>query len=247
MGYNGIIDIFLAILQPLFPYTFDPVFTPLLGLGSPLTGARITIIAVSIVLSGIISIVYYLLMDVDAYQELKEKREALNKKMKEARNEGDTEQANEHMKEMASMQKEFFMLMMKPMLASMVLFFFLLPWMYTTFTPIVTMSPADSGYEGTLQYNGYSQSMSISGSNATTVQIGGSDYEVGETFSMDGLRWKVLNINTDGEQATTKFAAEIVPLPVALPLVGDELGWLGTYILVSIPFTFIFRKMLGIQ
>lgn len=33
----------------------------------------------------------------------------------------------------------------------------------------------------------------------------------------------------------------------ALPLFGNSLGWLGWYIICSLPFTSFFRKMLGVQ
>lgn len=144
------------------------------------------------------------------------------------------------------MQKDFFTVMLKPMFASMFVFFLLLPWMFTTFNPVVGLDAAGNGtYTGTLDFNGQQMPFDIDTSGNATVVVDGQEATIGEVVVMDDLRWKVQSVDTEAGQA--KFAAEIVPLPVSLPLLGDELGWLGTYILISIPFTFGFRKMLGIQ
>lgn len=248
MAYGFIIDFFLSLVQPLFPYTFDPVFGSLLAVGSPLTGARLTIVLVSVVLSALVSVLYYILMDVEKYQEIKEKREELNEKMQAARDEENMEEANEYMKEMAGMQKEFFSVMLKPMFASMFIFFLLLPWLFSTFTPVIALSAGatNATYTGTLGFNGQQIPIEVDASgNETAVVVEDETYAVGDTFHMGDLPWKVKTIDT--EAGTVKVAAEVVPLPLSLPFLGDELGWLGTYILVSIPLTFLFRRWLGIQ
>lgn len=43
------------------------------------------------------------------------------------------------------------------------------------------------------------------------------------------------------------FAGPIVILPFSLPIFGNDFGWLMWYLLASIPLTYIFRKMLGVQ
>jgi len=35
----------------------------------------------------------------------------------------------------------------------------------------------------------------------------------------------------------------VIPFPFTLPLLGDSLGWLGTYFIASIIFTTVFRKL----
>lgn len=244
MAYGFAIDFFLGLVQPLFPYTFDPVFGLLLGVGSPLTGARLTIVLVSIALSALISVLYYLLMDVEEYQRIKEKRETLNRKMKEAREDEDMDEANKYMKEMAGMQKEFFTVMLKPMFASMFIFFLLLPWMFVTFNPVVPLQ-GNGTMSGELVFNGHALPVTVEEAANRTVVVDGQNATIGEVITMDDMRWKLQAV--DAEAGEAKFAAEIVPLPFSLPFLGDELGWLGAYILISIPFTFGFRKMLGIQ
>lgn len=248
MAYGFLIDTFLAFTQPLFPYTFDPVFGPLLGMGSPLTGARLTVAAISVLLAGLLSLLYYWLMDLEAYEEFKEKRSNLQDKMQEARDEGNTEEASKYTKEMMEMNMENMRLMLKPMLVSMVLFFLILPWMYTTFNPVVPMQETGAGVAGTLQFNGGGETaMTLEQRNNTSViVVDGETLAEGDRFLMEDLPWKVQTITAD-EEAEVKVAAEIIQLPANLPLVGDELGWLGSYILIVIPLTFIFRKKLGIQ
>ncbi len=246
MGYGIAIDIFLGLVRPLFPYTFDPLFTPLLAVGSPLTGARLTLLAISVILAAILSIVYYLLMDLEAYQELQDRREELNEKMKEARDDGDIEESKEYMSEMSEMTMDNMKIMLKPMLASMVIFFLILPWMYVTFVPIVDVAPSGDGtYTGEMVFNGRSMPLKVVNRTEPAVVLDGENYTVGESFMMGDLPWKVKNIDMDNQDV--RLAAEIVQLPVSLPVVGDEMGWLSTYILIIIPFNFLFRKLLGIQ
>ncbi len=39
----------------------------------------------------------------------------------------------------------------------------------------------------------------------------------------------------------------VVLLPFALPFFGSELGWIAWYLIVSIPLSLLFRKMLGVH
>jgi len=43
------------------------------------------------------------------------------------------------------------------------------------------------------------------------------------------------------------FPGNIVNLPIALPFWGATLGWLGWYILISIPLNQLFRTILGVE
>jgi uncharacterized membrane protein (DUF106 family) len=250
MAYGFMIDFFLNLVRPLFPYTFDPILKPLLAVGSAHTGGLLTVAAVSIGLSAVLMLLRYVLMDLEKHEEIKEKRSELQDKMKEAQEDGDTEKTNEHMQEMMALQKDVFQLQMKPMIVSMVVFFVVLPWMYTTFVPIVTVTPANGGgFSGELVYNGYTEPVEVM--NQTdgdpVVTVDGTELAVGDTFTMDDLHWKLKKVTPAGDGYHVRFAAEIIQMPFSLPFVGDELGWFGTYFLFVIPFTIIFGKMLGIQ
>ncbi len=43
------------------------------------------------------------------------------------------------------------------------------------------------------------------------------------------------------------FSGQIALLPFSLPFFGNDFGWLMWYFVVSIPFTQLFRKMLGVE
>lgn len=246
-GYNFPISFFLDLLEPLFPYTFDPLLTPLLAMGSPHTGALLAIAVVSVGLSAALMGLKYLLMDLEKHREFQERRKEINEKMKAAQNDGEVDKANEHMQEMLKMQKEFFQLQMKPMLVSMLVFFLVLPWMYTTFMPVVSLSASGGAYSGELAYNGVSVPMTVENNSEPRVVVDGETYTEGDRFMMDDLPWKVKQIDISDESADVKLAAEVIQLPVSLPGVGDELGWLGTYILFVLPASIVFGKLLGIQ
>ena len=43
------------------------------------------------------------------------------------------------------------------------------------------------------------------------------------------------------------FTGPVVSLPFTLPFFGNDFGWLMWYMLASLPATYMFRKMLGVQ
>jgi len=43
------------------------------------------------------------------------------------------------------------------------------------------------------------------------------------------------------------FTGPVAMLPFALPYFGNDFGWLMWYMLASLPVTYMFRKMLGVQ
>jgi len=43
------------------------------------------------------------------------------------------------------------------------------------------------------------------------------------------------------------FQSVVVYFPVALPFIGNDLGWFGIYIVVALVTTMIFRKLLGLD
>ncbi len=43
------------------------------------------------------------------------------------------------------------------------------------------------------------------------------------------------------------FTGPVAALPFSLPFFGSDFGWLAWYFLASLPMTYIFRKLLGVQ
>ncbi len=247
--YNFMIDMFLRLVEPLFPYTFDPLLKPLLTLGGPHTGALLTVAVISVGLSAMLMVLKYFLMDMDKYEEVKTRRKDLNKKMKKAKKDNDPDATGEHMQEMMALQKDMFASQMKPMLVSMVIFFIVLPWMYVTFTPIVDLTPQTDGtYTGTLEHNGYELDLTVVNQTdgEPVVVMDDTEYAVGDGVVMEDLTWSIRAISLENAQ-TIRLSAVILHLPFTLPLIGDTLGWFGTYFLFILPFSLIFGRLLGIQ
>lgn len=248
MGYAGIYGFLLGLMEPIFPYTFDPLFGPLLGVGSAATGARLTIVFVTVTVAGLYSGITYILMDRERYHEVKEEINEIQEKLKEAQENDELDKSTEHMKESFSKQMEMMKTRQKPMLVTFLLFFLVFPWLFATFTPITTLPAADGGYEGTFAFNGRSMPMAVQNETGTAaVVVDGTSYAVGETFTMGDLPWKVKSISTADGSAEVKLAAVIWYSPVPLPLTGTDVGWLATYILLNIPVTMYISKKLGIQ
>jgi uncharacterized membrane protein (DUF106 family) len=44
-----------------------------------------------------------------------------------------------------------------------------------------------------------------------------------------------------------EHASAVIKMPFSFPLIGTESGWLAWYILSTLPFTFSFRKLLGVD
>ena len=42
------------------------------------------------------------------------------------------------------------------------------------------------------------------------------------------------------------FSDSVISLPFSLPFLGNDFGWLAWYVTLSIPFSFIFRRALGV-
>ncbi|MCJ7478849.1 MAG: EMC3/TMCO1 family protein [Candidatus Nanohaloarchaeota archaeon QJJ-7] len=247
MAYGGIYGFLLGFMEPIFPYTFDPLFGPLLGLGSPLTGVRVTVAAVTITVAVLYTLITYYLMDLEKYQKVKDEISEIQEKMKEAQENEDMGESTDHMKKSFKKQLEMMKTRQKPMLVTFLLFFLVFPWLFATFNPIVTLPAADGGYQGDFAFNGGSMNLQVQNQTGNaSVLVDGENYEVGETFRMDDLPWKVKNIKTD-DSANVELAAVVWYSPVPLPGTGKDVGWLATYILLNIPVTMYLSKKLGIQ
>lgn len=247
MAYGGIYGFLLGIMEPFFPYTFDPLFGPLLSVGSPATGARLTVVVVTAVVAVLYSIITYLLMDREKYREVKEEISEIQEKMKEAQEDENLGDSTDHMKESLKKQGEMFKARQKPMIVTFLLFFLVFPWLFATFSPVVTLQQVDGGYEGTLEMNGRTLPLTVQNQTGNaSVVVDGESYAVGDTVKMGDLPWKVKRISTDGT-AEVKMSAVIWYSPVPIPGTGKDVGWLATYILLNIPITMFLSKKLGIQ
>ncbi len=190
----------------------------------------VTIIA--IILIFVINLGYKFLIKQEEAKIIKERQKELNKQAKEENKKGNSQKSNELLNEMLKENGKLMKMTMKPMLVSMVLVILVLPWVASNYGDIYTQLNATS--------------FSLSGKeipiivNNDKITIEGKDYEYGKNVQFEGNNWKI------NKTDKIEFVKIIALLPVSLPYVNDDLGWLGWYFVVSLPAMIIMRKLMGI-
>lgn len=237
-----------TILTTLFSF-YNTVFQPLL-----VQGPYISLAAISAALALIISLLYWLILDAEKRDEIKEKLDKQQEKMKEAQKDDDKD-ASKYMKKSFELNRDFMIVNFKPSIATMVLVMLIFPWLGSTFSPAIGMQPTgNSTFQGNLTYAQQQTPITVDNTTANvTVIVDGEEYAVGDKFSEYGIDWRIKNFHyseggfTSTEGYKLKTSAEFIPLPIGLPFAGDELNWLGYYIIVLMPLSILFRKLLGVQ
>ncbi|NMJ76877.1 DUF106 domain-containing protein [Nanohaloarchaea archaeon] len=233
------------LLAPLFSF-YDSVFQPLLG-----AGPYVSLGFFSAALAALFAVIYWFLLDVERADEIKDKLNKYQDKMKEARENDNDDEASKHLKKTLQLNQKFMMLNIKPMLATIVFVGLFFPWLGNTYAPNVDMNQTDnSTFTGQLQYAGNTQELKVSNESSVLVESGNSTAGIKEDIEVLDVRWQVADfqrLQGGDSDARLKLNAEFVPLPVSLPFVGNALNWLGFYFILIMPLTYVFRKLLGVQ
>lgn len=95
----------------------------------------------SVVLSFVISVIYRVLTDPEKIRRLKDEAKFYNKKVKKAQKSGNKEEIDRYTGEMLKASQKQMKMTMKPMFASMILFFFILGSFHTMFADVVVQLP----------------------------------------------------------------------------------------------------------
>jgi uncharacterized membrane protein (DUF106 family) len=217
----------------------------------------------SLVISFIISVLYRLLTNPDEVRKCKEDMKFYKEKSKEAQKEGDREKVADYSSEMLKASQKQFRMSMRPMLASMMLFFLLLGWLHGSFSNLIVDFSGQQnaravfyGEEHEVRYDPGGETFSVS---VDLNDDGGfADDEVfgaGDVFSTgDGTAYWSASKSISGflfftqeQENQVTFSMMIAKLPFAMPLLGSYLTWFWWYIFISIPATIIFRKLLGVE
>jgi uncharacterized membrane protein (DUF106 family) len=233
------------LLAPLFSF-YDSVFQPLLA-----AGPYVSLGFFSAALAALFAVIYWFLLDVERADEIKDKLNKYQDKMKEARENDNDDEASKHLKKTLQLNQKFMMLNIKPMLATIVFVGLFFPWLGNTYAPNVDMNQTDnSTFTGQLQYAGNTQELKVSNESSVLVESGNSTAGIKEDIEVLDVRWQVAGfqrLQGEDSDARLKLNAEFVPLPVSLPFVGNALNWLGFYFILIMPLTYVFRKLLGVQ
>lgn len=244
----------VAGIEPLLTamYGFyNSLFQPLLAMGP-----YVSLGFFSTVLAGMFSLIYWYLLDIERADKIKDKLSERQDKMKEARSNGNSDKASEHMQKTMELNQRLMKLNIKPMIATMVFVALIFPWLGNTFAPAVEMTQTSGNmYEGELKYAGRNTTLQVDNSSKNVlVKTDGKEAGIGDNINAAGINWEIKsfgqkkgNFLISGSSATVlKLNAEFIELPFAIPLAGKALNWLGFYIVIAMPLTYIFRKMLGV-
>lgn len=229
---------------------YNVIFQPLLALGP-----YIALGFFSVSLAGIFSVIYWYMLDIEKAEEVKQKISDYQDKMKQARENDNTEKASEHMQKTMELNQRLMKLNMQPMIGTMVFVALIFPWLGATFAPTIDLNQtADSTYQGNLIYAQQSTPLTVTNdSGGVTVSTDGQTAQVGGEIRAYGINWDITGFkeHKGGIFASPKgkvltLNAKFVQLPLSIPLAGEALNWLGFYIIIAMPLTYIFRKLLGV-
>ena len=214
------------------------------------------IIAVTIFASIIllfINLCYRFLINQKEAKEIKERMKEINQQAREEQKQGNTEKFNELTKQALAENSKLMGKTMRPMMVSLVIILLFLPWMQSVYGDIpanleegkgnVTLDSEvyDVEYDGNEVTVMKDDQTLFSSSLPVTEQVGKSKY----ILSHVPEGWFIIMYHPEN----IKFARIIAefPEPINLPLFGKDVGFIGWYILVSIPFALIIRKILKIS
>ncbi|MFB6115647.1 MAG: hypothetical protein ABEK04_05195, partial [Candidatus Nanohalobium sp.] len=107
-------------------------------------------------------------------------------------------------------------------------------------------------FAGNLSYAGNTAQLQVENTTkGITVKHNGNNASLHGNIKALGITWEVMGFNekasSEKADAVLNLNAVFVPLPGNYPFVGGALNWLGFYIILMMPLSYIFRKALGVQ
>lgn len=229
---------------------FNFIFAPLMK-----QGFMFAIAAVSLIISFIFSALYLVFVDQQKMKRIKSEIKEAQEKMKKAQKSGNDKEIKALFSNSMKSQNEMMRLTLKPIIVSMLLFFLVIPWMYTNYGD-VSAKIVDS--KGILVYGTLSENISVTNSTFRfTANTDSKIYDIGNKIEFARKTWGT-SYNPDARgfferwrnvpvYGTLTLENVRFKLPFHFPGIGDRVGWLGLYIIISIPSTMLFRKILGVD
>jgi len=235
---------------------FDFLFTPLL-----IMDPIMVVMIFAIIILLIINLLQKLLVNQREAKELKESVRELGKRMKEEQKEGNTEKANELMKEMMGKNSKMMSMTMKPMLVSFIIVILFFPWLANTYGDKVIALEDDKG-NVTLGNDLYS--VQLDGDKINVIKDGATIISsTSPAREKIGDILYVISHEKEGcllffcHPENIKLARVVAQTPIPVPVFPSmesiivinkrEFGWLGWYLIISIPMAIIIRKALKIN
>lgn len=257
--------VFLGSLGKVVNLVLDPLLGPLLKLG-PFW----TVVIISLLLAVLTTLVYKWVTDQARMKELRERASALQKEIKQA-SKDDPKKALELQKKLFAMSKEQMMSSFKPMIITMLPLLIIFGWLNTHmgYEPLqagqefTTTMTFDKNVQGNATINALQLEVLDDKTRPIeegktrwrlTGKAGRYDIEytfMGKTYTKDviiqekGRNGYAPSIAKIGDGLVKTISIDMKEIQV-LNIFGWKLGWLGTYIIFSLIFTFGLRKLLKV-
>lgn len=211
------------------------------------------VLLISIGLSFLLAALYRILTKPEEIRRAKSEMEFYKKKANKAQKAGDTEEMKKYTGEMMKASQVQMKQSMKPMIASMVVFFVLLGWLSGTYgiVGVNTENPV-------FNYRGMDYQVRFT-ENAGEVTGVAVDFNNDGTFSTEethqasdifkgtDVYWQVNFFLREEGNRGAEFNMLLAKSPVPIPYVGYYLNWFWWYLIIVIPANLVFRKALGVE
>ncbi len=242
----------------------DPIFGPLLQL-DPLY----SIIILAFGITFLITLAYKFLTDQEEMQRLKDKMKDYQDKVKEVQKE-DPDKAMDVQKEAMSVNMEYMKKSFKPTLYTFIPIIIIFGWMqsHLAYIPIQPNQPFNvtaemqSGLPDNVKLSAVPElpveNPSKPANKTVTWTVNGAEageYTLVVEYGDNQFKKNILISNTDYKSPSKDFDGPVQNIKVGMKEVhplgsfsifGWRPGWLGTYIMLSIVFSIVLRKILGV-
>src|SRR3989338_2363819 len=197
----------------------------------------IAVVIFSVFIGIIINFFYKVLVNQNEVRQVKARVKEVQKQSSDARKAGDTKRSSELMSEAMKENSKMMRFTMKPMVVSMVIVIIFLPLLSELYVDSSTAVPVNG--VGILTADGKTYALERTGEQ---LKINDVVCDMPCVQNLGDYNWKIA-----AEGDNIKFSRIIVTLPVPIPYFGDNFGWLGWYIISSIPIMIIIRKLMKID
>ncbi|MFB6199865.1 MAG: EMC3/TMCO1 family protein [Candidatus Nanohaloarchaea archaeon] len=237
-------------ILPLLYQFYGTVFQPLLAIGPYISlGFFSTMLALAF------SLIYFLLVDREKMDEIKDKLSEHQEKMNEAKKNDEDDKSSEHMKKTMELNQKMMKLNLKPMIGTMVFVALIFPWLSHVYAPSIKMNhTGNNTFTGNLEYAGQNKQITVKNTSTPQILVGSQNATIGGDIKAFNIEWDVKQFGeknkgffSEGGYTHLKLNAKFIKLPFSIPLAGTALNWLGFYMIIIMPLTYIFRKLLGVQ
>ena len=187
----------------------------------------------------LINIFYKILINQNEAKQVKDRTKEINKLMNEARKAGKKEESDKLLSEMMRENSRLMKMSLKPMIISFIIVILLLPWPADVYGDKIVNIENNAGK---LNIHGYEHNVELTGDDIKVTQESGTvSCTLPCVEEIGGNTFEVTKKGTN-----VKFAPVVALMPISFPITGNTFGWLGWYILSSVPLAILIRKFMKI-